>query len=493
MKPINFKKLSRHLALGLVYISIGGILATSAIIYFFLDSLPELEPWHLIHLENEYGTEHQHKVTTLKQYQLLEETLFKELDQTVYDQTHSASQADINRFNKGSRVDPTSYTINWNRTITLPTRDPRSAVLMLHGLSDSPYSMRKLAEKLNQQGSWVASLRLPGHGTAPSSLASVTWKDFIAAVRMAAKDLHKKAGADIPFYIVGYSNGAALAIEYALAQLEGEPLPKVTGLILISPAIGVSPIAAFASWKRRLSYLPGFNKLRWNTIQPEFDPYKYNSFPINGAEQIYYLTQTISAKINRINQGQGVHNFPPTLVFTSAVDDTVRVDSIVDSFLLKLTPNNHQLVIYDRNRETNASFLSLENTGARKIENTLFNSLLPFNLLVLTNKNESSNQLIQISKPENLQHMERKETKLSWPQGVYSLSHVALPFSSDDPIYGDPNHLGNDQVSLGNISLRGERGLLQVPDNQLMRLRYNPFYSFQEQLIVEKVRGLNID
>jgi len=139
-------------------------------------------------------------------------------------------------------------TPDWNRTVVLPADHPRGAALLLHGLSDSPYSMRALAEHLHAQGWTVVVLRLPGNGTAPLGLLDVSWKDWAAAVRVAACDLVKTTGAEKPFLLVGYSMGAALSVEYALAQRQGEDLPKPRAIVLLSPAIGVASSARFASW-----------------------------------------------------------------------------------------------------------------------------------------------------------------------------------------------------------------------------------------------------
>ena len=78
-----------------------------------------------------------------------------------------------------------SYYANWNRSFELETAASRGGVLLLHGMSDSPYSLRTLGETLNQRGYWVIGLRLPGHGTAPSGLKTVRWQDMSAAVHLA--------------------------------------------------------------------------------------------------------------------------------------------------------------------------------------------------------------------------------------------------------------------------------------------------------------------
>ena len=68
---------------------------------------------------------------------------------------------------------------------------------------------------------------------------------------------------------------------------------------------------------------------------------------------------------------------------------------------------------------------------------------------------------------------------LSWPDSIYSLSHVALPFPIDDPVYGGEGQgreLGS--VSLGRLTPRGEKSVLIVPEEVLMRLTWNPFFSY---------------
>ena len=94
-------------------------------------------------------------------------------------------------------------------------------------MSDGPYSMRALGQHLQAQGFHVVLLRLPGHGAAPSGLLYADWHDMAAAVRMAMRDLTTRLGADVPITMVGYSTGAALAVDYALARLQGEALPAI--------------------------------------------------------------------------------------------------------------------------------------------------------------------------------------------------------------------------------------------------------------------------
>jgi hypothetical protein len=76
---------------------------------------------------------------------------------------------------------------------------------------------------------------------------------------------------------------------------------------------------------------------------------------------------------------------------------------------------------------------------------------------------------------------------------VISLSHVALPFPPDDPLYGQRPPENDDLLFLGEMAIQGERGLLKIPTDWLLRLRYNPFYDYLERRVLEWVtdaRGL---
>ena len=171
-------------------------------------------------------------------------------------------------------MDPTSMKTNWNRTFELTQTSPRAGVLLLHGMSDSPYSLRHLGKTFHEAGASVIGLRIPGHGTAPSGLVKTTWKDMAAAVRLAAKHLKESIG-DHPLYLVGYSNGGALSVIYATESVNDPSLPRPDGLLLLSPEIGVSKAAALAVWQGRIGHWLGLEKLAWNSISMEYDPFKH--------------------------------------------------------------------------------------------------------------------------------------------------------------------------------------------------------------------------
>ena len=79
---------------------------------------------------------------------------------------------------------------------------------------------------------------------------------------------------------------------------------------------------------------------------------------------------------------------------------------------------------------------------------------------------------------------------LRWPRDVYSLAHVALPFAPEDPVYGGPDAGKSPGIQLGELVLRGERGVLEIGASDLLRLRWNPFYPYVEQRVVEALDAI---
>lgn len=74
---------------------------------------------------------------------------------------------------------------------------------------------------------------------------------------------------------------------------------------------------------------------------------------------------------------------------------------------------------------------------------------------------------------------------LAWPPGFISLSHIALPFSPEDPMYGARPPEDKEALFVGDIPIRRERGLLRISSDWLLRLRYNPFYALLEPRVLE--------
>ncbi len=458
-----------------VFYSLFGAAVVLVVVFvLYLNNRADLHVWHLADLDNEFRADSD--IQTLKAYLELEERLFDQLDEQVYQKLLPEHRRTINRFNRGGLSDPGRQPRNWNRSFELPVDSPQAGVLLLHGMSDSPYSLRHLGEQLHKSGAHVIGLRLPGHGTAPSGLVEITWKDMAAAVRLAVDHL-AQATAGKPLYLVGYSNGAALAVHYALATLEDSSLPEVDRLVMISPAIGVSPAAALAVWQARVGHLLGFDKLAWNSILPEYDPYKYGSFAVNAGDVVYRLTLQIQQDLTSLEGTGKLSGFPPTLAFSSVVDATVSARALVDGFFSRLPNGGHELVLFDINRMAEIEPILRPNPGS-VIQGLVNSADRDFTLSVITNESDSSSQVVVHRRDGEQASAEKIELELSWPIDIYSLSHVALPFPENDPVYGGNPDNAFDVIHLGGIALRGERGVLDIPASDMLRLRWNPFYPY---------------
>jgi pimeloyl-ACP methyl ester carboxylesterase len=444
-----------------------------------------LKPWHRAKLTEEFNAGMNNEVRSFTEYLQLEDRLFEQLEKEVYAEAGTGSEHDINRYSPGSLSDPQHRKPNWNRSFELAAAAPRGGVLLLHGMSDSPYSLMALGENLNQRGYWVIGLRLPAHGTAPSGLKTIRWQDMAAAVHLAMKHLSSRTEGK-PIHIVGYSTGAALALDFTMNVLDGNDSPMPASLVLISPAIGLHPTAGLAGFMDLLGHLPGFGGLSWLSILPEFDPYKYNSFATNAGTQVYRLTRSVSNRMAAKAKSGPIRDFPPVLVFKSQVDATVSVNAVVDRLLKRLGPDGHELVLFDINQL--AAKTPLLVSDPRPLSNLLMaDDTLPFTVTLVTNENPDSRSVVARSKKPFSNEESITPLGLDWPQGYISLSHVALPFPPDDPLYGmhdpqDPKH-----IFLGQQPIQGEKGMLALSTDWLLRVRHNPFYGYLEKRAVDWV------
>ena len=246
------------------------------------------------------------RITNLAQYRERERELLEQVRMETGPVLDQDGYLPLNRFAPGSLSDPNVWQYNWNRTFILePRGTPVGGVLLLHGLTDSPYSLRSVGLALVARGYRVVGLRLPGHGTAPSGLLTFEVEDLEAATQLAMRDLRQSLGAGRPLFMIGYSNGAALAVSYTLAARSDSALPRPAGLVLISPAIGITRLAALGRIRTGLSELQGFGRAAWQVVETEVDPYKYQSFSWNAAGETKRLTSGVATRIAATSHARG--------------------------------------------------------------------------------------------------------------------------------------------------------------------------------------------
>ena len=440
---------------------------------------PDLAPWHRLVLVNEVHARDIGPGYTWAQYLQAEDRLFAEMA----DKLAATPVPGIYRYEATSRVHERQQLRDWNRSFEstpVGSANIHGGVLLLHGMTDAPYSMRQLAARYEHAGYAVIAPRLPGHGTVPAGLVEVQWQDWNAVVRLAARELRTRVGPGKPLHIVGYSNGGALAVKYALDVAEGghDQLPRADRLVLLSPMIGVSPTARVAHLLSLFGGIDYFEKSRWLDILPEFNPYKYNSFPVNAAVQSYQLTSVLKAQVRQLEASGGLARLPPILSFQSVLDSTVSTGDVVHALFDHLPSNGSELVLFDINR--GSMLAPLLTQAATGFADTLRgNAARRYRLTLISNARPDTFEVVERSYAPGHRDARERPLGLAFPPGVYSLTHVALPFPMDDPLYGLQPRMDEDfGIRLGTASLHGERGALVINADQLMRLNCNPFFPY---------------
>ncbi len=225
--------------------------------------LPDLNSWHWPAIDSEYSVNGGDHIASLADYFELEGRVFNELEISIFQSNLAVNTTHLNHYISGSPVDPNNFKQSWNRSYELVPNNVRGGVLMLHGLTDSPYSMRHTANLFYEKEFYVLSLRMPGHGTIPGELIDATWQDWMAITNLGARHVRNKISDELPFFMVGYSNGGALAVKYSIDSIEQQDLPKPDKLVLMSPMMGVTVFSRFSNWHKLLSWIPYFEKFRW--------------------------------------------------------------------------------------------------------------------------------------------------------------------------------------------------------------------------------------
>jgi esterase/lipase len=359
--------------------------------------------------------------------------------------------------------------------------NPIGGVLLLHGLSDSPYSLRALGKRLHAEGYTVVWLRIPGHGTSPSALADVSWKDWTAAVKVAVCGLRNLLPDGTPLVLGGYSNGGALSVHYALLSIDDTALPNANAIVLFSPMLGINPMARITRLYHMVALVSGNQKAQWSSVNAEIDPFKYSSWPLNGNVQAWALTQAVERKLVALEKSGRMNEMPPVLAMQSVVDSTVVVPKLITVLFDRLQSESNELFLFDINRVDwlgNLLNRSFEQTVVPKLERTD----LPYRLSVLKNAQADSSQVVVQTRKGGA--WSEQSVDMSWPDGVVSLSHIAVPFPPEDPLYGSIDATAVNGLSLGSLSMRAEPSALLIPSSFFVRCRHNPFYAFMEDRVV---------
>ena len=112
---------------------------------------PPLEPWHTF-VPVELRAD-ELDAADWSRYLAQEQAIFDSVQQNVTRKLGADERVPYNRYFEGSPVYPPKFAQDWNRSYVIePATAPRGAVVLLHGLTDSPYSLRHIARRYAEHG-----------------------------------------------------------------------------------------------------------------------------------------------------------------------------------------------------------------------------------------------------------------------------------------------------------------------------------------------------
>lgn len=338
-----------------------------------------------------------------------------------------------------SEQNTTQTIVDFIAPFELHNKDSKKGILLIHGLTDSPFLFHDLAAHFFDSGISVRTLLLPGHGTAASDLIDVDSKDWEQAANYGIERMLKDFD---EVYLGGFSTGGALILNY-LMQKESVA-PGVKGTLLWAPASKANSDLIWAAGI--VDYLPFVD---WSDKEADIDFAKYESFPYNAAAQVHRLMKQINGSNSRTRNMQDI----PLLTIVSEVDQTISSDATMSLIAEWHDPINRP------------------NTGNDT-------------LIYYGNKEKVTSQLPSTIKILNPVCDGKEHCK-----AIKGIAHTATTNSPLNPHYGQQgtyrncNHYVDDiaayrQCKKGENVVLGETTPANLQQNSaLRRLTYNPYYS----------------
>lgn len=179
-------------------------------------------------------------------------------------------------------------------------------VLLSHGFTGSPASMKPWGEDLARRGFTVRVPRLPGHGTTWKDLNRVGWDDWYGELDTVLTELRNRCER---VAVCGLSMGGALALR--LAELRPD---DVDALVLVNPAVAVKNwrLSLVPALKYALPSMPGIGN---DIKKPGTDEYGYARTPLHALHSQIRMWPTLRAELGQVTA--------PLLMFRSDEDHVV--------------------------------------------------------------------------------------------------------------------------------------------------------------------------
>jgi carboxylesterase len=195
----------------------------------------------------------------------------------------------------------------------LPGAEPYAAdggpigVVVCHGFTGNPASMRPWAEHLAKSGYSVRLPRLPGHGTTWQEMNATGWRDWYGEIDRAYQELTQHCD---QIFACGLSMGGTLAL-----RLAEEHSSAIAGLVLVNPSLAIERFDAKFAWFLApiLRSRPGIGS---DIKKPGAVESSYDRTPLKAFVSLQQLWRVTVADLPRISA--------PILMFRSRVDHVVE-------------------------------------------------------------------------------------------------------------------------------------------------------------------------
>ena len=199
----------------------------------------------------------------------------------------------------------------------IPGAEPWSAdggpvgVLVLHGFTGNPGSMRELAERLAAAGHTVDLPLLPGHGTVIEDMIPTGWNDWLAAAEARYAALAARTDQVV---VVGLSMGGALT-----AWL-GSEHQEIAGLVCINAVVSVPPGMREAVQEVLATGADRFDGIGSDIADPDVTESAYKETPLAPLLTLFDAADSLGDdRLGRITS--------PMLIITSTQDHVVPPDN----------------------------------------------------------------------------------------------------------------------------------------------------------------------
>jgi carboxylesterase len=186
-----------------------------------------------------------------------------------------------------------------------------TGVLLCHGFTGSPQSLRPWAQYLAEAGLSVSLPRLPGHGTIWQEMARTRWEDWFAEVDRAFQELRAECD---EMFVMGLSMGGCLALR--LAELHG---PDVSGLVLVNPSV-TADTKLFLLAPALKVIVPSLKGIASDIKKPQTSEVGYDRIPVKAAATLPGLWRVTTQHLADLTQ--------PVLAYHSTTDHVVGPASL---------------------------------------------------------------------------------------------------------------------------------------------------------------------